>query len=325
MRLELRHLRTVCAIAEYGSVSKAATALGVAQPALTAQLQRIEVLLGGALFERDRRGARPTALGELVLARARVLLPAVEDLQADASRLAGAGPDATIQQFRLGSVGVPFLTGLSRRLEKQFPHALVTTQVSWSAAELAEAVAAGRSDFAIIGVCGDAGAPAEHGLVWAPIAVEPIFVVLSEDDPNAGRAEVDLADLARMRWAHTPGDGCFADCFAAACSRAGFTPSLLSEVDIVTCIDLAQGGDAAVLCQPTFRKLPGLAVVPLAGMPLSWRHLLGWLPTSPAAEFAETVAAHAREAYTDAIARNPRYPRWLAEHPSFDPIATTTH
>jgi DNA-binding transcriptional LysR family regulator len=67
MNLELRHLRVVCAIAETGSLTKAAAQLGLAQPALTAQLQRIERALGGPLFERDRRGARPTALGELVL------------------------------------------------------------------------------------------------------------------------------------------------------------------------------------------------------------------------------------------------------------------
>ena len=80
MDIELRHLRIVCAIAEAGSVTKAAAALGLAQPALATQLKRIERSLGGALFERDRLGARPTALGDLVLARARVLLPALRGL-----------------------------------------------------------------------------------------------------------------------------------------------------------------------------------------------------------------------------------------------------
>ena len=96
MNLELRHLKVVCAIAETGSVTKAASLLGLAQPALTAQLQRIERTLGGPLFDRDRRGARPTALGELVLSRARVLLPAMKGLQDEAARLAGAGLDTTM-------------------------------------------------------------------------------------------------------------------------------------------------------------------------------------------------------------------------------------
>src|SRR5690349_24930856 len=101
MNLELRHLKVVCAIAETGSVTKAAALLGLAQPALTTQLQRIERALGGPLFERDRRGARPTALGELVLARARVLIPAVKGLQDEAARFAGTG-EAT-SRYRIGA------------------------------------------------------------------------------------------------------------------------------------------------------------------------------------------------------------------------------
>ncbi|WP_454851027.1 helix-turn-helix domain-containing protein [Promicromonospora soli] len=60
----MRHLRMVVAVAESGSVTKAAAALGIAQPALTAQLNRIDRSLGGNVFVRDRFGARPTELGE---------------------------------------------------------------------------------------------------------------------------------------------------------------------------------------------------------------------------------------------------------------------
>src|SRR5690606_25689686 len=81
MELELRHLKTIRAIADAGSLTRAATELGLAQPALSAQLKRIERALGGALFERGRHGVRVTALGELVLERTRVVLPAVTELQ----------------------------------------------------------------------------------------------------------------------------------------------------------------------------------------------------------------------------------------------------
>ncbi|MBT2878923.1 LysR family transcriptional regulator, partial [Streptomyces sp. McG6] len=51
MDLELRHLRTVRAIADEGSLPRAAAALGLAQPALSSQLRRIEKALGGPLFD----------------------------------------------------------------------------------------------------------------------------------------------------------------------------------------------------------------------------------------------------------------------------------
>lgn len=74
--LEPRHLKTIRAIADAGGLTRAATALGPAQPALRAQLKRVERALAGALFERGRDGVRATALGDLVPDRARVVLPA---------------------------------------------------------------------------------------------------------------------------------------------------------------------------------------------------------------------------------------------------------
>ncbi|PWS46746.1 LysR family transcriptional regulator, partial [Streptomyces sp. ZEA17I] len=55
-----------------------------------------------------------------------------------------------------------------------------------------------------------------------------------------------------------------------------------------------------------------------AGAPLSWRHLLGWHPHSPAADAAAaTVAGQTRTAYAEAVSRSPSYARWLAENPRF--------
>ena len=148
MNLELRHLRVVCAIAETGSVTKAASALGLAQPALTAQLQRIERTLGGPLFERDRRGARPTALGELVLSRARVLLPAMKGLQDEAARLAGADAPPRPATASAGSTArssAGWCTGsppsTRRPRSPRTPPGRPTSWRSWSAG--------GRLDFAL--------------------------------------------------------------------------------------------------------------------------------------------------------------------------------
>src|SRR3712207_290924 len=183
MNLELRHLKVVCAIAETGSVTKAASMLGLAQPALTAQLQRIERTLGGPLFERDRRGARPTALGELVLARARVLLPAMKGLQDEAARMAGTSGDPTMSRYRIGAVGGQTVGGLARRLTDDQPQAQIITHSSWHTEELAEMVMAGRLDYALVGVCGNSSPPAEFGLVWRPVALDAVCVLLPEAHP----------------------------------------------------------------------------------------------------------------------------------------------
>lgn len=315
MNLELRHLKVVVAIAETGSVTKAASQLGLAQPALTAQLQRIERALGGPLFERDRRGARPTALGELVLARARVLLPAMKGLQDEAARLAGTGD--TLSRYRVGGANSPIVGGLVHRLAAAQPQAQISTYASWYADELAQMVLGGRLDYILVGVCGDAAPSAAHGLAWRVVAIDPVFVLMPGQHPLAQHDEVGLQALADAQWVAAPGDGCFADCFAAACARAGFTPRKVYETDVRACIDMVDSGEAVALCQATFRPVSGLVTRPLAGAPLRWRLLLGWHPDTLAARFADEVLGHAVGAYEDVVARNPLYQAWQRNNPPF--------
>jgi DNA-binding transcriptional LysR family regulator len=315
MNLELRHLKVVCAIAETGSVTKAASQLGLAQPALTAQLQRIERTLGGPLFDRDRRGARPTALGELVLSRARVLLPAMKGLQDEAARLAGAANDETMSRYRIGAIGGPILAGMVRRLSAAQPDAQITTHASYWVDELANMVVAGKLDYAQVGVCGDAMPSADYGLVWQTIAVDAVCVLMPDDHPCTKGADIDLAELAEEQWVGSTGDGCLGDCFAAACARAGFTPRRVLETDVRSGVDMVESGEAVGLCQPTFRPPAGLTHRPLRGAPLRWRLVLGWHPDSPAARSASKVMRMAEEAYQEVVARNSAYVEWMADHP----------
>ncbi|MFI2032742.1 LysR family transcriptional regulator [Streptomyces buecherae] len=312
MDLEMRHLRAIRTIAEAGSLTRAAAVLGLAQPALSAQLKRIEATLGGRLFERGRYGVRTTALGDFVLDRARILLPAVGQLQREAVRLTQDGEQAPA--FRLGGTHGPLLGAMVDRLSAAHPGAPVTTRISWSDREIAASVADGRLNFAVIGACGQSTPPEPDRLAWRQFAVDPIFVMLSTDHPLAARSEVELADLADEAWAVVPGDGCFGECFNAACARAGFRPRRLYETDIASCVYLAEVGRAAGLCRATLPTPPGLVTRALAGTPLMWRHLIGWDPYGPAADVASDVVEHAYAAHADAATRSESYAAWLAAH-----------
>lgn len=309
MELELRHLKTIRAIADAGSLTKAASVLGLAQPALSAQLKRIEGALGGRLFDRGRHGVRTTPLGELVIARARIVLPAVSELQQDAVRFARTSQEA--RRFRIGGTHGPLLGGLVDLLVAADPGVPVTTYTSWSEREIAESVAEGRVDYALIGCCGASPPPAGERLEWREIASDPVFVMLADGHPLAGRQEIGLAELADEAWTDVPGDGCFADCFTAACARAGFTPTSVYETDTASCVHLVQVGRAVGLCRATFPTTAGLVTRPLSGTPLSWRHLLGWHPAARAADSAPAVFEQARAAHAQAAARSESYADWL--------------
>jgi len=318
MELELRHLKVVCALDEEGSVTKAAASLGLAQPALTAQLNRIEKSLGGALFERDHRGVRSTPLGDLVLTRARVMLPAMSGLREEAARLNSneGRDDGTPTHVNLGASTGSVLGRLVKALAATHEDMNVSTHASWSSDELAEMVVDGRIDFAVVGVCADAPPPTQHGLTWHTVTSDPVFVLLPETHALAGRSEVDLAELADEQWTALPVDGCFTDCFAAACARAGFTPRSLYEADAASCIDLVESGLAVALCQAT-RDQPGLVTVPIADTPLRWTHVIGWHPESAVAGFADEIVRLTTDAYADLIAESPVYSLWLEANPGF--------
>jgi DNA-binding transcriptional LysR family regulator len=79
--MDLADLELVATTAEVGSLTAAAERLHVAQPALSRRLARLEREVGGALFERGRRGARTTPAGEALAEGAADVLDAVRALE----------------------------------------------------------------------------------------------------------------------------------------------------------------------------------------------------------------------------------------------------
>lgn len=75
----LRHLRYFLAVGNFGSVSRAAVELRVAQPALSRQLHQLEADVGVELLERDHRGVRLTAAGQRLHAATQTLLARLHD------------------------------------------------------------------------------------------------------------------------------------------------------------------------------------------------------------------------------------------------------
>ena len=100
--VELRTLRYFIAVLEAGSLSRAAGSLYVAQPALTAQIRKLEAELGAQLFERSHAGMTPTPAGLQLYQDARRLLSDAAAVR-ERVRSLPQGPEGSV------TLALPFL------------------------------------------------------------------------------------------------------------------------------------------------------------------------------------------------------------------------
>ncbi|MDF2116481.1 LysR substrate-binding domain-containing protein [Roseiarcaceae bacterium H3SJ34-1] len=86
-------MRYLVKIVDLANMTAAGQALGVAQPALGAQIRQLESELGMQLLQRHSRGVAPTEAGKLLAKRGRLILEEVDQLHRDLKTLTDAAPD----------------------------------------------------------------------------------------------------------------------------------------------------------------------------------------------------------------------------------------
>lgn len=308
----MRHLRALCAIADTGSLHKAARQLGMSQPSLTTQLRRIENSLGAELFSRERTGCRPTPLGRAVLSRARPLVAEMAALvvEAKAAAARAGGP-----RLRIGSTASRALAGWLRRLRERLPGTDLSLHMNVSANVLLRMVAAGQLDVAFVHEVEGCPLLVPDGLaVRVLMEREPQFISMARDHPAAAASVVELADLAGDRWMVDPTVDGEWDGLRRVLGAAGLNPSVLHG-DYLTAASLIAVGEAVAPCQPTTGPREDMAIRPLRGDPLGVRLLLFSRPGA-CAELYAAVYEELEAAYREAALRVSAYRQWLLRHKS---------
>lgn len=126
-RIRLRHLHTFVAVAQQGTLGRAAETLNLSQPALSKTLNELEQLTGARLFERGRMGAQLTLMGEQFLTHAVKVLDAVNTAGQALTRKEGVNNDVVrIGALPTAALGVlPAVIGQFHQQQKD-----VTLQVA---------------------------------------------------------------------------------------------------------------------------------------------------------------------------------------------------
>ena len=145
--MKTEDLRAFDAVVRHGSISEAARALGLTQPATTRRIQSLEEDLGVLLLDRSTKPPKPSALGMRVHAQTRA---ALREIDALASLVAVDG--IASGHLRLGlthSIGSDSLVGVLQDMTAQFPGVRLQLSTDWSA-RLVDRVAHGRLDAALV-------------------------------------------------------------------------------------------------------------------------------------------------------------------------------
>ncbi|MFH8369549.1 LysR family transcriptional regulator [Streptomyces sp. NPDC018031] len=271
MELQIRHLRALCAVAETGSLNRAAAGLGLPQPALSRQIRRVERLLGGALFDRGATGARPTAYGTAVLEQARTILALLDDTAGELGRLRADAPGVV----RVGWTSSALSGALMDWGEVQKPERRVQFVVADTSTELLGMLRTGELDAAVRVAGADCALLHTDDLAELALAESAMQVAVADDHPLARRDAVSMADLAGQEWISSSGrDNCM-EWLRRTCRPYGFDPTITYDIPVTgPRPDVIRGNRCVSFVQSSLPPAEGVRHLPVADLGGRIRHSL---------------------------------------------------
>ena len=272
--MDIRQLRYFVAVAEELHFGRAAARLRIAQPALTRQIQQLEADLDAQLLARSSRRAELLPAGVLLLNRARAILAAVRQAEADTKRLSRGETGSLMIGFvhsstytLLPMLLAQFRTG-SSDVEVKLREMRSPDQVS--------AIQLGEID---VGLIRPVPIPLE---VATRVAFEERFVIaIPSKHPLAKRSKIRLAELSSERFVSFSEleSVMFHSAALAMCGTAGFRPKVAQEATHVhTVIGLVGSGFGIAIVPEIARSLSNKAVVfaEISDRPPPIQMLLAW-------------------------------------------------
>lgn len=230
--MDVRRIRNFVAVVETGSIARAAQVLHIAQPALSAQMRRMEELVGCQLLSRSSRGVTPTEAGIEFCRQAREVLTQLEALQA-VGRHSEASPTGHVVIGAPASTGNIMAVPLLQAARQRYPGVSLGLQESPSV-YLGELLLRGRLDLAVL--FEENLAP---GMNSVPVIEEDLFVVGLE---TPGR-EVELARLQGVRLVMPARPNSVRSLLDRACAQQGIALEVVADVSSpYTMVQLARAG-----------------------------------------------------------------------------------
>jgi DNA-binding transcriptional LysR family regulator len=248
--MDLKHLRTFVAVAELGTVSKAALRLRIAQPALSRQIIDLEKELGLTLFDRVARRLLLTGEGEQLLGNCRKLLGYASSLTDQAQELRRG--DSGVLKVTAGAHMIDsVLSTFLHRYAEHYPNVQVRL-IEGIGAQVLAMVERGEAQ---LGINLDEAVPAgdDH---FGSRPLPPIeFWATGHTSLELGHGRsIDIRGLAPYPLLLLDSSFVFRKTFDAACRLAGLRPNILFECSSPhTLLALAEAGHGVAIVHSYLR------------------------------------------------------------------------
>lgn len=270
--LDLERLRALGAVATYGSVSAAASALHVTASAVSQQVAKLERETGQKLLERNGRGVRLTDAAVLLAGHAERILAMVEEAEADLEAHRGSVVgELTIAAFP--TAARELAPAALRALSREHPRLTVYLREQEPDVSVPLAVR-GEIDLGVVQDWFNAPLAIPEGLVRALLLDDVADLALPVAHPLAGRDVVELGELGDDAWVCARAGTVCRTWLVHTLRSAGLEPRIAHTADeYATQLALVEAGlGAAVLPRLGRRDVPsGVRIVPVR--PALTRHV----------------------------------------------------
>src|SRR6478609_3447379 len=189
MKLETRHLRLVVGIADFGSLTRAGHQLHLTQSALSHQLADLEAQLGVKLFERLGKKMEPTAAAERLIARARIALQQLREMEHEVKQVA-SGREAVVRVATECYTCYHWLPPVLKAFGERYPK-IELQIVPGATSRPIRALLAGKIDACIV-----MQVPRDRRVEAVPLFEDELVAVMAPTHPLASRAYLEASDFA---------------------------------------------------------------------------------------------------------------------------------
>lgn len=293
----LTALRVFREVAERGTLTAAAAALGYTQSAVSRQIASLERAAGTPLLERRYDGVRLTSAGRIVVRRAAGV---IDQVDATARELAGLPEEhSTVRLGWFASAGTWLVPRALAALRRTHPAITVVTREG-STPALVRALRAGTLDLALLASVPPFRSPDTEtpALELHTLTERSLCVAVSDTHPLARAEFIDIADLRGQRWIGGPGDERVMGVWPGLDER----PQIAHTArDWLAKLHLVAAGCGITTVPAGFASAapPGVRVLPVRGGPAEQRRMvLARVPRplpEPVARLADALRAAAIE------------------------------